>query len=440
MKPAAFAYAKARSLDDAIRLLGEHKGEAKLLAGGQSLIATLNMRLSSPSLLVDINGVAGLDGISVKNGMVEIGALTRHVTLERSSDIAKHAPLIALAMPHIAHPAIRNRGTIGGSLAYADPAAELPACLVALDGEIDIAGPGGKRSVKAGDFFKGLFETALGPHDVLSAVRFPAATADTRVGFAELARRLGDYAMVGLAAAAKANGKSLSDVRLVYFGVGETPVRARKAEAALANGSVDDAVKALDLDPSERHPGDRRREEASRRRAAAACREAAHGEAMSTLDVRMTVNGEAVAESVEPRTTLVDFVRETLGLTGSHVGCEHGVCGACTVRVDGEIVRGCLTLAVQCEGAQRRNHRGRVGFRRHRGPAGRLPPPQRAAMRILHARHAADRAGAARARRRPQPRHNPRAHFGKLLPLHRLSGDRRCDRIRRAGARKRVKP
>jgi carbon-monoxide dehydrogenase medium subunit len=251
VKPAAFAYAKARSLDDAIHLLGAHQGEAKLLAGGQSLIATLNMRLSSPSLLVDINGVAGLDGIHVKDGMVEIGALTRHVILERSSDIAKRAPLIALAMPHIAHPAIRNRGTIGGSLAYADPAAELPACLVALDGEIDIAGPGGKRSVKAGDFFLGLFETALGPHDVLSAVRFPAATADTRVGFAELARRHGDYAMVGLAAAAKASGKTLSDVRLVYFGVGATPVRARKAEAALANGSVEDAVLALDLDPAD---------------------------------------------------------------------------------------------------------------------------------------------------------------------------------------------
>jgi carbon-monoxide dehydrogenase medium subunit len=248
VKPAAFAYARARSLDDAIRLLGEHK-DAKLLAGGQSLIATLNMRLSHPSLLVDINGVAGLDGISVKNGMVEIGAMTRHVTLERSSDIAKHAPLIARAMPHIAHPAIRNRGTIGGSLAYADPAAELPACLVALDAEIDIAGPKGKRSVKAGDFFKGLFETALGTDDVLTAVRFPAATAQTRVGFAELARRHGDYAMVGLAAAAKADGRNLSDVRLVYFGVGETPVRARKAEDAL-RGSVDDAVTALDLSPS----------------------------------------------------------------------------------------------------------------------------------------------------------------------------------------------
>jgi carbon-monoxide dehydrogenase medium subunit len=251
LKPAAFAYAKARSLDHAIALLGEHQGEAKLLAGGQSLIATLNMRLSSPSLLVDINGVAGLDGVSVRNGMVEIGALTRHVTLERSAEIARHAPLIARAMPQIAHPAIRNRGTIGGSLAYADPAAELPACLVALDGEVDITGPQGKRSVKAVDFFTGLFETSLGPHDVLSAVRFPAAAADTRIGFAELARRHGDYAIVGLAAMAKAAGEALTGVRLVYFGVGATPQRVRKAEAALAGGSIDDAVSALDLDPSD---------------------------------------------------------------------------------------------------------------------------------------------------------------------------------------------
>jgi carbon-monoxide dehydrogenase medium subunit len=251
VKPAAFAYAKARSLEDAIRLLGEYQGDAKLLAGGQSLIATLNMRLSHPSLLVDINGVAGLDGVRVADGTVEIGAMTRHAALERSADIARHAPLIARAMPHIAHPAIRNRGTIGGSLAYADPAAELPACLVALDGEIEIAGAGGKRTVKAGDFFKGLFETALGAHEVLTAIRIPAASSASRVGFAELARRHGDYAMVGLAAAAKQNGKGLSAVRLVYFGVGATPVRARKAEDALAGGSIEDAVAALDLDPGD---------------------------------------------------------------------------------------------------------------------------------------------------------------------------------------------
>lgn len=247
MKPAPFAYQKARSLDEAIALLAEK--DAKLLAGGQSLIATLNMRLSSPALLIDINGIDGLDAIALKSGGVEIGALARHVQVERSEVIAKQAPLIARAMPHIGHPAIRNRGTLGGSVAFADPAAELPACLLALDGEIEATGPKGKRSIKAQDFFKGLFETALAPQEVLTGVRLPAATRDTRTGFAELARRHGDYAMVGLAASARADGKRLSDVRLAYFGVSDIPVRAKKAEAALADGSIDAAVEALDLDP-----------------------------------------------------------------------------------------------------------------------------------------------------------------------------------------------
>jgi len=250
VKPAPFAYAKARTLDHAIELLGREQ-DARLLAGGQSLIATLNMRLSHPSLLIDINGVNGLDGIARKNGHVEIGALVRHAQAERSSDVARHVPLIALAMPHIGHPAIRNRGTIGGSLAFADPAAELPACLLALGGELDIAGPQGQRTVKADDFFKGLFETALTPRDVLIAVRVPAADANSRVGFAELARRHGDYAMAGLAACARADGKRLTDVRLAYFGVGSTPVRARNAETALAGGDLEGAAGALatDLDP-----------------------------------------------------------------------------------------------------------------------------------------------------------------------------------------------
>ena len=148
------------------------------------------MRLSSPSLLVDINGVAGLDGIAVKNGMVEIGAMTRHVTLERSSDIAKHAPLIALAMPHIAHPAIRNRGTIGGSLAYADPAAELPACLVALDGEIDIAGPKRQAQREGRRLLQGpVRDRARTARRAERGALSGGRRADTRVGFAELARR-----------------------------------------------------------------------------------------------------------------------------------------------------------------------------------------------------------------------------------------------------------
>ena len=250
MKPAPFAYKRARALEEAVAALGEH-ADARLLAGGQSLIATLNMRLSAPSLLIDINGIGGLDGIALKAGKLEIGALTRHVQAERSDTIAKHAPLIARAIPHIGHAAIRNRGTLGGSIAFADPAAELPACLLALDGEVDATGPQGKRTIHAQDFFKGLFETALGPQDVLTAIRVPAATAQTRVGFAELARRHGDYAIVGLAASARVDGKGLADVRLAFFGVGATAVRANKAETALASGNVEAAVAALDLDPQD---------------------------------------------------------------------------------------------------------------------------------------------------------------------------------------------
>jgi len=248
VKPAPFAYKKARTLEDAVALLGEHK-DARLLAGGQSLIATLNMRLSAPTLLIDINGIGGLGGIAHKNGKVEIGALVRHAQAEHNELIAKHAPLLARALPHIGHPAIRNRGTLGGSIAFADPAAELPACLLALDGEIDASGPRGKRTIRAQDFFKGLFETALGPQEVLTALRVPAAGKDLRTGFAELARRHGDYAIVGLAASARGDGKKLSDVRLAYFGVGNTAVRARKAEAALAKGDIDGAVAGLDLEP-----------------------------------------------------------------------------------------------------------------------------------------------------------------------------------------------
>ncbi|MGE0563044.1 MAG: xanthine dehydrogenase family protein subunit M [Pseudolabrys sp.] len=251
MKPAPFAYAKAKSVDQAIDLLGTADGEARLLAGGQSLMASLNMRLSHPSLLIDINGIGGLSGISVAKNRVSIGAMTRHVDAETSSDIAKHAPLIAKAMPHIAHPAIRNRGTIGGSVAFADPAAELPACMVALDADLTIKGPKGERSVKAADFFKGLFETALGAQDILTGVSLPAAGGATRTGFAELVRRHGDYAIVGLAAAGEAKGKGYDKLRLVFFGVGATPVRATKAEAALAAGDIDGAAKAVaaDLDP-----------------------------------------------------------------------------------------------------------------------------------------------------------------------------------------------
>jgi carbon-monoxide dehydrogenase medium subunit len=249
VKPAPFVYKKARTVDEALSLMAGEP-DARLLAGGQTLIASLNMRLSAPPLLIDINGIADLDRIELSNGRVNIGALVRHAQAERDETIARAAPLIARALPHIAHPAIRNRGTIGGSIAYADPAAELPACLLALDGEVLARGPNGERSIAAGDFFRGLFETALAPGELVTGIRIPAANGESRFGFAELARRHGDYALVGLAASARAEGKRLRDVRLAFFGVASTAVRARRAEAVLAEGDVDGAIAALDLDPA----------------------------------------------------------------------------------------------------------------------------------------------------------------------------------------------
>jgi len=250
VKPAPFAYKKARSVDDALSLIASEP-EARLLAGGQTLIASLNMRLSAPPLLVDINGIDGLDRIERSNGSVRIGALVRHAQAERDETIARTAPLIARALPHIAHPAIRNRGTVGGSIAYADPAAELPACLLALGGEVIARGPAGERTIPVDDFFKGLFETALAPGEMVTGIRVPAAAETSRFGFAELARRHGDYALVGLAASAAANGRGLRNVRLAFFGVASTAVRTRAAEAALGEGDVESAVAALDLEPAD---------------------------------------------------------------------------------------------------------------------------------------------------------------------------------------------
>jgi carbon-monoxide dehydrogenase medium subunit len=212
MKAPAFAYAKPASLAEALDLL--QNPNAKVLAGGQSLIPSLNMRLSSPDLLVDIGGLKGLSEIKVSNGTVSIGALVTHAQIEKSETIRKHVPLLAQAVPHIAHAAIRNRGTIGGSLALADPAAEYPACAVALDAVFIIRNKTAERRVKAEQFFKGLFETDLKAGEILTAAEFPAAGNADRSVFLELTRRQGDYAIVGLAAH---NGK------IVFFGAGTVP-------------------------------------------------------------------------------------------------------------------------------------------------------------------------------------------------------------------------
>lgn len=257
MKAPPFAYARARSLAEVFDLLARHGDGAKLLAGGQSLIATLNMRLSSPQLLIDITRLADLKGIQVHDGTVRIGALTTHAEIERSPEIRKHLPLLAQAAPHIAHPAIRNAGTLGGSVALADPAAEWPACCVALDAQFVIAGKSGTRRIAARDFFKGLYATALQPDEVLTHIEIAVPGPDHRSAFVELAQRRGDYAIAGVAAVAKLAGGTLTGLRLAFLGVGQTPVLARSAMAAMEGkrASVEiiaAATRALDrdLDPA----------------------------------------------------------------------------------------------------------------------------------------------------------------------------------------------
>jgi len=255
MKPSAFAYARPQALEEAFALLEQHGENARLLAGGQSLVASLNMRLAAPGILVDIGAIPGLDGIALKGKTLVIGARTTHRAIERSELVAKHAPLLAQAAPHIAHVAIRNAGTLGGSLAMADPAAEWPACCVALEATIVVASRTGARRIAAAEFFKDLYTTALGAGELITAVEIPSAQKDERHSFLELVRRRGDYAIVGLAARALLKGKALSGLQLVYLGVGVTPVLAKGAMAALEGKQADDAAVraaqgALDADLS----------------------------------------------------------------------------------------------------------------------------------------------------------------------------------------------
>lgn len=244
MKSAAFDYVKPGSLEQVHSLLQEHGDDARLLAGGQTLMATLNMRLSEPRLVIDITGLGDLRGISLEGASLRIGALTTHTEIEDSALVARHAPLLKAAVPHIAHRAIRNSGTWGGSIAYGDPAAEWPACLLALGGQVIVSGARGERRIAADDFYLGLYTTALEPDEVLVACELPAATAGHWFAFDELARRHGDYAIVGLAMSGRRAAGSLSGVRIALMGVAATPVRAGRTEALLEGRVVDDQLLA----------------------------------------------------------------------------------------------------------------------------------------------------------------------------------------------------
>jgi aerobic carbon-monoxide dehydrogenase medium subunit len=259
MKAPNFDYVKPSSLDEVFRLLEQFGDEARLLAGGQTLLATLNMRLSEPSILIDLKNIAALKGITVDSNVLRIGALTTHTEIEHSDLVKRHAPLLGMAVPHIAHRAIRNLGTWGGSIAYADPAAEWPTCLIALEGVVLVSGASGERRIKAQDFFLDLYTTALLEGEIITACELPVSNTGSVFAFEELARRHGDYAIVGLALAAQRaslGSQTFSRLRLGFLGLGTTPLRAPRTEAILeAQPMTEDLIDtALEVLKTELNP------------------------------------------------------------------------------------------------------------------------------------------------------------------------------------------
>jgi 2-furoyl-CoA dehydrogenase FAD binding subunit len=408
MKAPPFAYVRPATVADAVAALARAGEEAKVLAGGQSLVPVLAMRLGRPAVLVDINAARGLDELSVSEDTLYVGAAVRQRQVEQHP-AASAVPLLAMALPWIGHRELRGRGTVCGSIAHADPAAELPAVAACVNATLDVAGPDGRRSVAAREFFTGPMSTVLLPDELLVGARFPGAGPGDGFAFAEVARRHGDFALAGVAIhVRRSSSGEVLDATLAAFGVSDrpvvrdvTPVLMPCADSSAAAPA--DLVRALTpamsalADEIVDTPGDMHASTAYHRRlftvlaarelVAAYTRGAGEGAAGATTGVRpspgvaptrsgpappgpappppaaltsaddratthLTVNGTPVTLSLPPRVTLADALRDHLGLTGTHLGCEHGVCGMCTVLVDGQAARSCLLFACQLEGAE----------------------------------------------------------------------------------------
>ena len=242
MKPAIFEYHAPTTIDAAIGLLARYQGEARLLAGGQSLLPMMNFRLVSPAAIIDLNRIPDLAYIRNENGTVRLGAMTRQRTVEFSPIVAKYLPLLVEAIKFVAHLPIRSRGTIGGSIAHADPAAELPMVLQALEGEVVARGPAGERLIKATDLFQGLLTTSLAPDEMIVEVRLAAIPAHAGCAVEEFARRRGDFAIAAVAAVVERAGERCIKARLATAGIGSTSVRLTAAEAILERDGLGDTI------------------------------------------------------------------------------------------------------------------------------------------------------------------------------------------------------
>ncbi len=356
MKPAPFDYVRAETVDQVTDALREAGAEARILAGGQSLIPMLNMRLARPAVLIDLLHVRELQRTDRHGDAIRIGAAVRQAELQRLPDLRRSHKLLAAALPWVGHAQTRSRGTVCGSIAHADPSAELPLVLLALGGEVHLRSRRGARRVPGEVFFSGMMTTARRDDEFIEAVLLPAARPGHGYAFREVARRHGDFAIVACAAVVKqrivpprhrrgcrpASRTRASDRRL---GAGRGARRLRLGTGRARRHARDRRLSARTRAPR-RPRGDRGGRRAPRLSAAARHR------------VRFTLNGRPVEGEAEPRLLLSDFLRHVLGATGTHVGCEHGICGACTVQIDGAPARACLALAVQVEGAEIRTIEG----------------------------------------------------------------------------------
>ena len=401
VKPAPFALHQPATIAEAVAHLRAHGDDAKILAGGQSLVPMLALRLTRFAHLIDLARIEALHGISVVGGRLRVGAMTPQCSLIDHPLVEANAPLLARAAPHIGHFQIRNRGTVGGNLAHGDPASELPAVALALDAVFETD----RREIAAADFFVDTWTTALADDELLVAVHVPIWTGDVRAAVDEIARRSGDFALAGAVAQVAIVDDRVERCAVALFGVGATPHRLAEAEGAIVTAGSLDAAEAVceratrDLDPNDdiHATSDQRRHlarvalrrafaqleasapsgvEASKRASGATPRLARRTAAWSGTvgDIELVVNGECRTGRADARTTLADFVRDELGLTGTHLGCEHGVCGSCTVLLDGAAVRSCLVFAAQAGGCELTTIEGI-------GPApGELGPIQQAFM------------------------------------------------------------
>jgi carbon-monoxide dehydrogenase small subunit len=361
MKPASFDYHVPSTIDEAVELLGQLGDDAKVIAGGQSLVPMLAMRLSVFAHLVDVGRIHELRGVSRRNGSLVVGAATVDVVLEKDPQVAVAVPLLAEVTPMIGHFQIRNRGTVGGSLAHADPAAEYPAVAVALEAQMEVVSARGTRVLPAADFFEGVWTTALEPYELL--------TATFRCGMVGVASRPRSSHGGTATSRSPARLRGWSSMRTAPSPGPPSPCSAwarRRFAPSRPSGSssphwpprsISGRSAGLLFPTSRRlratctprpHTGPESRERSSLEPG----RERSRRRKIPESIVSITVNGHARTALVEPRRTLADFLRENCSQTGTHLGCEHGVCGACTVLLDGEAVRSCLVFAVQAEGAE----------------------------------------------------------------------------------------